>query len=215
MATDPCKPENKYPPKPCPCPEIPGPPGPTGPQGPMGPTGPQGPQGLPGTPGATGAVGPQGPIGPAGPSEPVAYGYIYTRQDALAVAAGSPVTFTPAFDGGIVENENVTLVGGTEITVTISGRYKIDWVAEVSPQPGDTNVGFGISVNNGIVSSISRYSEIANASFQLISGNIIVSLNAADQVRLIANDNMFLGAGVTNVAVGVTIQRVGSVLILF
>lgn len=43
MAID-CKPENKYPPKPCPCPEIPGPPGP---QGPIGLIGPQGPPGDP------------------------------------------------------------------------------------------------------------------------------------------------------------------------
>lgn len=40
-----CPPENKYPPKPCPCPEIPGPPGPQGPLGLQGPVGPQGPAG--------------------------------------------------------------------------------------------------------------------------------------------------------------------------
>ena len=39
MATDKCKPENKYPPKPCPCPEIPGPPGIQGNAGLNGSTG--------------------------------------------------------------------------------------------------------------------------------------------------------------------------------
>lgn len=48
MATEPCKPDNKYPPHPCPCPEIPGP---IGPQGPVGPQGPPGTQGIPGSPG--------------------------------------------------------------------------------------------------------------------------------------------------------------------
>lgn len=47
-----CPPENKYPPKPCPCPEIPGPPGPQGPVGPQGPPGVAGEPGPPG-PGAT------------------------------------------------------------------------------------------------------------------------------------------------------------------
>ncbi len=196
MATDPCKPENKYPPKPCPCPEIPGPPGPTGPVGPQGPPG---------------VAGPTGPQGPAGTSPAVAYGYIYTIQDALPVSAGSPVPFTPGISGGIINNENVTLVGGTEITVAISGNYKIDWVAEVSPQQGGLEVGFGISINNGIVASLTRYSEIADPSFKLISGNVILALNALDQVRLVCNDNMILGVGAANVAVGVTIQRLGNI----
>jgi len=40
MATDKCKPENKYPPKPCPCPEIPGPKGDPGNNGTNGAPGP-------------------------------------------------------------------------------------------------------------------------------------------------------------------------------
>lgn len=201
MATDPCKPENKYPPKPCPCPEIPGPPGPQGPVGPQGP---------PGTPGATGATGPQGP---PGESQPVAYGYIYTIQDALPLSAGSPVTFTPGIGGGIINNDNVTLVGGTEITVSISGIYKIDWVVEVSPQQGGLEVGFGISINNAIVASLTRYSEIADPAFKLVSGNVLLSLNANDQVRLVCNDDCVIGVGAANVAAGVTIQRVGNAVI--
>lgn len=198
MATDPCKPENKYPPKPCPCPEIPGPPGPQGPVGPQGP---------PGTPGDTGPAGPQGP---PGTSPTPAYGYIYTIQDALPLSAGTAVTFTPGISGGIINNENVTLVGGTEITVSISGNYKIDWVAEVSPQQGGLEVGFGISINNGIVAAFTRYSEIADPTFKLVSGNVILALNALDQVRLVCNDDCIIGTGAANVAVGVTIQRLGN-----
>lgn len=56
MAED-CKKPNKYPPHPCPCPEIPGPPGPQGPIGLQGPVGPQGPAGADGTPGTPGSPG--------------------------------------------------------------------------------------------------------------------------------------------------------------
>lgn len=66
MAKEICKPENKYPPKPCPCPEIPGPPGPQGPPGPEGPPGSSEP-GLPGPPGPQGNPGVQGNPGPPGP----------------------------------------------------------------------------------------------------------------------------------------------------
>lgn len=61
-----CPPENKYPPKPCPCPEIPGPQGVQGPQGTTGATGPTGPTGPIGPSGATGLVGPTGPTGSQG-----------------------------------------------------------------------------------------------------------------------------------------------------
>lgn len=68
-----CTPENKYPPRPCPCPEIPGP---AGPQGPIGIQGPQG---------DDGPAGPTGPAGPAGTGGPFA---------AEITATGAPYTYT-------------------------------------------------------------------------------------------------------------------------
>jgi hypothetical protein len=65
MAID-CSPPNKYPPKPCPCPEIPGPTGPKGCTGATGYTGPPGGNGFPGATGPTGPLGLRGDTGYTG-----------------------------------------------------------------------------------------------------------------------------------------------------
>lgn len=103
MATDNCKPENKYPPKPCPCPEIPGPEGPQGPQGPMGPTG------------------PTGPTGPPGTSSIINFGQ-FIADDSQTVNPGSGVVFTAS--------RNLVGLGAVAATITVAnkGQYRIEFV---------------------------------------------------------------------------------------
>lgn len=212
-----CPPENKYPPKPCPCPEIPGPPGPQGPigvtgatgaTGPTGPTGPQGSIGEIGRTGATGASGPTGPTGPAGTDPIPAYGYAYKVIDGLVLDQGDPVPFD-----AIVNSSNVTLVNTTEITASIAGRYKVDWVAEVAPGQAAIIVGFGVSIENAVPLSQNRYSEpiAASPAFRIISGNCIIELGVGEQFRIVCNDYIVIGAGNTDVAVGVTVERLGPI----
>lgn len=118
MAKDPCKPENKYPPHPCPCPEIPGPPGP---------------------PGGQGIQGPPGPAGPPGPPIGAIHAQVFKNTDQqvalydplLPNSAGRIVTWD-----GIQNNTSITLAG-TSITVQQTGIYQIAFyiACQISANP--------------------------------------------------------------------------------
>lgn len=106
-------PDNKYPPKPCPCPEIPGPEGPQGPQGPMGP------QGTPGTNGSNYNF--EARIVEVTPIiDPVVL-------DAVAVGGTGPFTYdwsmtasTYRVNGSPAPHELSVVVGGSPERVTVS-----------------------------------------------------------------------------------------------
>jgi len=257
-----CPPENKYPPKPCPCPEIPGPTGPQGPYGPTGytgytgpngatgstgplgdpgrlgstgytgetgPTGYTGPQGVPGLNGATGATGPsgtgptgdtgpagptgdtgpsgtagatgdtgpagaagatgdtgpQGPTGYTGPGTTAAYGYAWRTAIGASTAAGSKLSFT-AVENGL----DVSLVGGTEVTVVDAGIYEVNWKVSFDPV-GDT-IGcykFGIGVvavppaDNRSASLVIPVA-FTDTDFVTISDHCLVNLTAGQSVNI-------------------------------
>lgn len=112
---DNCKPENKYPPKPCPCPEIPGPPGP------QGPIGLQGPQGEPGEPGNSFSARINPPI-----TVDAAFSMPANTLTAVPIGGVGPFTYawntnspvTPPQGSTYITN---TLVSSQELVVTAGG----------------------------------------------------------------------------------------------
>lgn len=256
-------PDNKYPPKPCPCPEIPGPTGPpggtgptgyTGYTGPLGPTGftgrpgdpgrlgstgttgytgdtgytgytgdtgDQGIQGLPGPTGytgpagggATGDTGPQGPTGYTGYTGPtgytgytgytgdtgytgytgdtgptafdIAHGFAWQTAAAAGVTTNSKLVFS-AVEHGV----NVSLVGGTEVTVVDTGIYEVNWAVTFDPLANTGCFTFGVGIvavppasnrkRNAVVPADGLTGELVT-----VGDHCLVSLTAGQSVNLV------------------------------
>lgn len=206
-----CPPENKYPPKPCPCPEIPGPPGP------QGPVGPQGPPGTPGIPG----------------TDPIpSYGYVTYRRDDSSpqiLTAGQPaVQFPPAIPffglGGISQNTSDITLASTSvdvindrITVAIAGRYHLHWQLAIRVD-ATGQFSFGIEINGNTVQDINKYGVVTTIAVAAtnVTGHCIVSLNANEYVRLIyttpQGPPILVGEDISNditIGASVIIERLG------
>lgn len=129
-----------------------GPQGPPGAEGPQGESGPQGQDGEKGDTGAqgpqgiAGPVGPVGPVGPAGPTGPQgepgipggfgAYGSFYdTTTVPLTRYLPTPVPLnTTDFASG------VSIVEGTKITFTSSGKFNIAFSSQVEKADAGTDL---------------------------------------------------------------------------
>lgn len=262
-----CTPDNKYPPKPCPCPEIPGPTGPQGPIGPTGPTGDIGPTGatgytgISGSPGRLGSTGYTGFTGPTGytgytgytgetgpggtgptgytgftgytgytgdvgigetgatgytgytgaSAFDIAHGYTWSLATGASQAAGTKLIFS-----GISHGVNVSLVGGTEVTVVDSGIYEVNWRVSFLPESGAGCYTFGIGVVAVPPALSTRASIVVPAGYTdivTIQDHYLVSLTAGQSV----NVHYLVGPGsitvdscaIEDTKLSLTIHRVG------
>jgi BclA C-terminal domain/Collagen triple helix repeat (20 copies) len=185
----------------CDCPPGPpgeqGPPGPQGEQGPpgpqggQGPPGPQGEQGPPGPPGEQGPPGPQGEQGPPGPQGEQgppgvfspSYGSVYST-DQLTINSNQNVPF----------NSNGVLNGITHIppsdivTVSLSGDYSITFYVLTTTNNPSASLAcaYAIAVNGTVQpESVGHGIQAGNQNIeQSLTGNIILTLTAGDQVAL-------------------------------
>ena len=152
--------DNLYPPKPCPCPEIPGPVGPQGAVGPQGPQGDTGTPGINGTNGTNGAPGIQGNQGDPGVSSPfltldytLSTGQILTLGTAPVIPieffaqpgklitvlnCAALYTYGGVPYGGVLGNVEVEYTNGDQITVPIS-QVDLSGLASVTNLRASTN----------------------------------------------------------------------------
>jgi hypothetical protein len=106
---------------------IAGLPGETGPQGPAGPVGPQGIQGLQGEKGERGATGERGGFG--------AHGSFYDITDVpLNLDEATPVPL-----GQTDFATGVSIVGGTQITMAVTGRFNISFSIQIEKTDAGTD----------------------------------------------------------------------------
>jgi hypothetical protein len=214
--------------------------GATGPTGSLGPTGPTGMQGEPGTASGTGATGPTGPSGPSGPSgptgplgatgatgpntlgsNPVASYYSMTTQAITNYNATVPAPAPTVFSyDNIAVQQGVSLVSGTQITVSQTGIYE----AYYSVQLHRTAGGFGAYTyiwlrRNGldVPDTNGRTEANSNNGDTLPIVVYVISLNAGDNIEFVAqadSDHLqvlaltpTIGPRVPSVIVG--IKRIG------
>jgi len=151
---------NIYPPKPCPCPEIPGPAGPQGPKGDQGDPGIQGIAGINGTNGVNGAAGPQGNPGDPGVSSPfltldytISTGQILTLATAPIIPleflaqpgkiitvlnCAALYTYGGVPYGGVLDNVEVQYTNGDQICIPIS-QVDLAGLASITNLRASTN----------------------------------------------------------------------------
>jgi hypothetical protein len=173
--------------------------GPAGPPGPIGQTGSQGIPGVPGTTGADGATGPQGdpgpqgpqgdtgPVGPQGDPGPqgatgvIGYGFFYGAVGVGDYSAGQSVSlqFTGAVSSGFGTNSS------NIITVNNAGEYLVSYFAQnpETTSPLDVPSTMGLT-DNGVPIFGSSYG-ISDGSVEDLNGQVMVHLNAGDQIALV------------------------------
>jgi BclA C-terminal domain/Collagen triple helix repeat (20 copies) len=153
-----------------------------GTQGEQGIPGTQGEQGIPGTQGEQGIPGTQGEQGPPGVFSP-SYGFVYST-DQLIINSNQNVPF----------NSNGVLSGITHIppsdivTVSLSGDYSITFYVLTTTNNPSASLAcaYAIAVNGTVQpESVGHGIQAGNQNIdQSLTGDIILSLSAGDQVAL-------------------------------
>ena len=186
---------------------------PGGPTGETGPTGERGPTGPPGGPtGSVGLTGPTGAIGPTGPntlgSNSIASYYSMITQP---ISDLSTTTFT--YNSTIVQR-NVSLVGGSSMTVGATGIYEAWYSVQLSRSAGgnSTYIYIWLRVNGSDVPDTSgRVNINSNNSDSLPIVPYILSLNSGDSVEFVAQvvgDNTVRALALTSGIVGPNVPSI-------
>ncbi|HEY3526792.1 MAG TPA: hypothetical protein VGK47_11380 [Nitrososphaeraceae archaeon] len=163
----------------------------------------QGPQGIQGVPGAqgiagqTGAQGPQGLQGPPGICEDCeggceSYCNVFASPPQILQPWGNPGDAV-LFQGqnAVTADFDLSMMGvNGEVKFLQSGIYYINWGAEAKVQPPIPDPTPSFSFNlwlNGVIvpgSTISGYTQAPNDDTLHITGDVTVSVNAGDILKL-------------------------------
>ena len=191
--------------------------GPTGPAGPKGDpgekgetgergeTGLQGPQGVAGEKGETGEKGSTGPTGPTGSTGPKGDNGSISNQNATmytmasqTISSGNPLTLT-----SILTN-NGLVIGGTFITVPMTGTYIVSYTANRATNAAGTD-----SIMLAIDGTLARNTSLPLSDASTTCGHFVMNLsegNAISVVPVVLNATKIEGNG--GPAVTLTIIRI-------
>jgi hypothetical protein len=146
---------------------------------PQGATGATGPKGATGPAGPTGATGPSGATGATGPSSSTSYAYYAVDTTYSVIApADTPVVFSTT---NSIASGFTLSADGTTITATNAGTYLISYDLYLEY---DSTIGSRLLAASNVTGAFSHPETNGTYFHPNIPGQIIVTLNAGDQIQL-------------------------------